>query len=223
MTTAQGYVMVIGDRNYNSWQIKDVETMLPREDICINPIENKLFTMDVFTMKQDAIDCCLYNSISTSGISNIKKSIPEIEIQKSPVRMNHNISGVLILKNQRTFGRHENGKLMYKCIPDDKRIPVFLVPYELKYIGFEKVLTNLYVTFHFVGWTGKHPIGKITATIGRVDSLDNYYEYQLYCKSLNASIHKFAKNTKDSVKEMNGEEQIMKDIYEKHNDHIYFF
>ena len=215
MTTAQGYVMVIGDRNYSSWQIKDVETMLPREDICINPIENKLFTMDVFTMKQDTVECCLYKS--NSGGSNIKKSIPEIEIQKSPVRMNHNISGVLILKNQRTFGRHENGKLMYKCVPDDKRIPVFLVPYELKYIGFEKVLTNLYVTFHFVGWTGKHPIGKITATIGRVDSLDNYYEYQLYCKSLNASIHKFTKITKDSVKDMNGEEQIMKDIYEKHN------
>ena len=73
---------------------------------------------------------------------------------------------------------------------------MFLVPYELKHIGFDKVLTNLYITFHFVEWKGKHPIGKITATIGRVDSLDNYYEYQLYCKSLNASIHKVHQSDK---------------------------
>ena len=73
MTIAQGYVMVIEDRNYSSWQIKDVETMLPKNDICINPVENKLFTMDVFTVKPSSSDCCVYNS----GDATRKKDKPE--------------------------------------------------------------------------------------------------------------------------------------------------
>jgi hypothetical protein len=41
----------------------------------------------------------------------------------------------------------------------------------------------------------------LTQTIGSVDILDNFYEYQLYCKSLNASIQKFNKDTNKSIKE----------------------
>ena len=70
--------------------------------------------------------------------------------------------------------------------PDDMRLPAFLVPYEIKNVGFSKVFVNLYATFSFVDWNDKHPHGILTNVIGSVDVLDNFYEYQLHCKSLNA-------------------------------------
>ena len=39
------------------------------------------------------------------------------------------IPGVLVL-NGSTFGRKKN-KLFYKCIPNNKSLPVFLVPFEV--------------------------------------------------------------------------------------------
>jgi exoribonuclease R len=80
-------------------------------------------------------------------------------------------------------------------MPDDVRIPAFLIPYEIKNIGFSKIFTNLYVTFTFNEWNDKHPYGKLNNVIGPVDVLDNFYEYQLYCKSLNVSLQKFQKDT----------------------------
>jgi hypothetical protein len=65
-----------------------------------------------------------------------------------------------------------------------------LIPYEIKNVGFSKVNKNLYVTFVFEEWNDKHPRGKLSNLIGSVDVLDSFYEYQLYCKSLNNSIQK---------------------------------
>ena len=94
----------------------------------------------------------------------------------------------------------KKNKLLYKCVPDDMRIPAFLIPYEMKHIGFSKVFTNIYVTFSFDHWNEKHPHGILKQVIGSVDILDNFYEYQLYCKSLNSSIQKFTKDTSKSLK-----------------------
>jgi exoribonuclease R len=55
------------------------------------------------------------------------------------------------------------------------------------------------VTFDFFDWEDKHPTGRLASTIGPVDILDNFYEYQLYCKSLNASIQKFQKDTSKAI------------------------
>jgi exoribonuclease R len=55
------------------------------------------------------------------------------------------------------------------------------------------------VTFQFKEWTDKHPHAILSQTIGSVDVLDNFYEYQLYCKSLNASIQKFTKDTSKAL------------------------
>ena len=188
-------VITIENRNYDSWTIHNMETMEPISNNTFDPITHKLFSMDVFTPSND----------NTS-----------IKMERSPVRSNPYISGVLILKNNRTYGRHpKNGKLVYKCIPDDKRIPVFLVPYEIKEIGFNKVLTNLYVTFKYVSWTDKHPQGSLVGTIGPVDVLSNYFEYQLYCKSLNASIQKFNRDTQQKIKVQtagHSEENIIENI-----------
>ena len=43
--------------------------------------------------------------------------------------------------------------------------------------------------------TQKHPIGQIIQNIGPVDILENFYEYQLYCKNIFNSIQQFTKNT----------------------------
>jgi exoribonuclease R len=142
----------------------------------VNPAEQKLFTNDIFTTE------------------------PEFKLLHSSVRTSNNIPGVLILKGNKTYGRAENGKLLYKCIPDDKRLPTFLISYEMKTVGFSKVFANQYVTVNFFEWKDKHPRGTISQLIGPVEVLDNFYEYQLYCKSLNASIQNFTKNTSKALK-----------------------
>ena len=115
--------------------------------------------------------------------------------------------GVLILDDNKTYGRQKttktNSKLFYKCIPDDMRLPSFLVPYQIKTLGFSKVLKNMYVTFSFNEWNDKHPYGILSNVIGTVDIIDNFYEYQLYCKSLNASIQKFQKDTTKALEKHN--------------------
>lgn len=58
----------------------------------------------------------------------------------------------------------------------------------------------MYVTFSYSEWNDKHPYGILNQVIGGVDVLDNFYEYQLYCKSLNASIQKFTKDTSNALK-----------------------
>jgi exoribonuclease R len=168
------YKIVLENRNYNNWNIYDSDNFV-KTDIQINPLESKLFSNDVFTFEKN-----------------------KVNIIHSSIRTGPSIAGVLIISGNKTYGR-KNGKLLYKCIPDDVRIPSFLIPYEIKNIGFSKIFTNLYVTFSFDQWDDKHPYGKLNSVIGPVDSLDNFYEYQLYCKSLNVSLQKFQKDTSKSI------------------------
>ena len=49
-------------------------------------------------------------------------------------------------------------------------------------------MNNKYITFRFLHWRKKHPFGQIVVNIGDVTDLPNFYEYQMYCKSLYASI-----------------------------------
>ena len=112
--------------------------------------------------------------------------------------LNHGyLAGVLQLHGNRSFGRTANKKrLLYKCIPDDKELPVFLVPYEIK-MDFSKVFKNKYVLFTFDQWNETHPYGLLKETIGDVDDLNCYYEYQLYCKHLHISINDFTNKSRD--------------------------
>jgi exoribonuclease R len=180
------YKIYVHDRNYTSWELFDTNKFTKIENnIQINPIESKLLSNDVFTIDKNN----------------------KITILHSTIRTGPPIPAVLILAGNKTYGRYskqnnkKNGtsKLLYKCIPDDMRLPAFLVPYEMKTIGFSKVLKNMYVTITFEDWDDKHPIGKLNNVIGNVDVLDNFYEYQLYCKSLNASIQKFQKDTSKAL------------------------
>ena len=211
------YRIHINDRNYDSWDIYDSENLKKIELvegsplIDFNPIDKKLFTNDVFKMDKKG----------------------DIFILHSSVRSGPAIPGVLILDGNKTYGRQRKleagqsyipkraqmagGKLLYKCIPDDIRIPPFLVPYEIKHMGFSKVFKNLYVTINFDNWEDKHPRAKLDNVIGPVDILDNFYEYQLYCKSLNASIQKFQKET-NKVLENKNHEAIVDQILHKYNN-----
>jgi hypothetical protein len=178
------YKIYVNDRNYTSWEVFDANNHSKLSVDITNPFDLKLFSNDVFTIDQN-------NAIN---------------IIHSSIRCDEHMPGVLVLTDNKTYGREsktsntgtkskvKEGRLLYKCVPDDKRLPTFLVPYEIKNMGFSKVLKNLYVTFLYQNWDDKHPRAKLDNVIGPVDILDNFYEYQLYCKSLNASIQKFQKD-----------------------------
>jgi len=186
------YKIHVNDRSYNSWEVFDTNKF-NKVEVDINPIEGKLFANDVFTIDKNN----------------------KITIVHSSIRSGPAIPGVLILDGNKTYGRENKiidgqtynrarvkatlGRHLYKCVPDDIRIPPFLVPYEIKSMGFSKVFKNLYVTINFDSWEDKHPKAKLDNVIGPVDILDNFYEYQLYCKSLNTSIQKFQKDTSKSI------------------------
>jgi len=170
----------IRDRTYKEWTFAQNDTNgdVNVDDYpglkTIDPLEQKVFSRDVFEIAEDGqvnkIHSCVQNSKT--------------------------IAGVLVLENNKTFGRTDNNKrLLYKCIPDDNYLPVFLIPYEVK-LGFSKVQKNKYVVFQFDHWHNKHPHGILTETIGDVDVLEHFYEYQLYSKSLHISITEFNNKTR---------------------------
>ena len=121
---------------------------------------------------------------------------PNGELIESPIRNAKQLAGILILEDGKTYGRTSNGKrLLYRCVPDNNKFPVFLVPYDMK-LGFSKDVKNKYVLFKFDAWQGKHPLGMIIETIGDVTDLDCYYEYQVQRRELNESITKFSNKTR---------------------------
>ena len=89
------------------------------------------------------------------------------------------IPGILILNDNRTYGRHKsNNRLLYRCIPNDKTLSPVLIPYNIN-IGFSKVLKNIYILFSI-----REKTPTLVETIGEIDILENFYEYQLYCRHL---------------------------------------
>ena len=189
------YKIMIDDRNYSTWSFYNTLTLEKADLPSINPIKERLFNNDVFKITND-------------GTKN-----DEIQIVHSTVRISENIPAVLVIEGNKTYGRDKTSKaakLLYKCIPDDVRLPVFIIPYDIKELGFSKVLTNLYVTIKMTNWSSNHPQGMLTNVIGSVDKLDCFYEYQLYCKSLNASIQKFTKATTSALKNTTHDEIINK-------------
>ena len=153
-------------RDYTDWYT------VPRLEDNLDPLMSKLLSKDIFQYNKEGVD-----------------------IISSPFREYKFHTGVLILHGNKTFGKTKKGKLYYKCIPNDKSIPVFLIPYELR-IGFIKDYTNKYVSFCFDNWDEKHPIGKLTETFGNVDNYASFCSYQLWCNRLVHSIAKLNRAVK---------------------------
>jgi exoribonuclease R len=136
-------------------------------------------------------------------------NVPNIIVQ-STIRQNKYIAGILILN--KTYGK-EGKKFLYLCQPDDKRLPLFLIPYVIP-VSFNKSLNNLYITFEFTNWNHKYPYGIITQNLGPVNDISNFYEYMMYSKKLNVSIHEFTKQTNDII---NKNTNNINDIINKYN------
>ena len=190
------YKILIHDREYTRWEIHEVRQYAVIENLAVDPVKNKLFTNDIFSVGEDGT----------------------VNVVHSSIRSTPDLPGVLVLAGNKTYGRQakKNGKLIYKCIPDDSRLPAFLIPYEVKHVGFSKVGMNIYVTFSFSLWNEKHPMGVLNQVIGPVDILENYYEYQLFCKSLNASIQKFQRETAKSVEDLASYDSLFQTMEETH-------
>jgi exoribonuclease R len=181
--------LFIDDRNYMSWKIYNLDS---KEEIQIdgtelsslNPVEKKLFNNDI---------------IHHNG-----------ELVYSYIRECPSLAGILLLENNKTYGRTENKKrLLYKCIPDDKRIPAFLIPYDIK-LGFSKNIHDKYVVFRFDHWTNQHPRGLLIEVLGDSTNLESFYEYKLYCRNLNVSNKDFSKKTHKLFHTEKTEEYILK-------------
>ena len=198
MNTAKHVRLLVSDRNYSECKYVDINSNAHNEfidNINVNAYAMKLFNGDIIDLDD------------TSNITSKIKSKDTV------------LAGVLVLKNDRSYGRTSNKKrLLYKCIPDDKHLPIFLVPYEIK-VGFSKSYKNKYVTFKFDYWNDEHPCGLLHETLGDVDNLDVFYEYQLYCKSLHHSMVHFAKKTRQILNEKSNDEYINQ-IVENNNYHI---
>jgi exoribonuclease R len=192
------YKIIINDRDYSSWTIHDSVTLDLILDL--NPNLNPKLNENMSHNQTHNLDIKLFNPAAhfliTGDVFDLTAD-GQVKICYSPVRSNEFIPGVLVIASNKTYGKYK-GRLLYKCIPDDIRLPAFLVPYEIKHVGFSKVFTNLYVTFRVESWTFM-PLGILSQTIGPIDVLNNYYEYQLYCKSLNSSIQQFNNAAKKAV------------------------
>ena len=174
----------IQDRNYTSWDLVNAKSLKPLEDpLDICPIKLKLFNQDIFS---------------------------QVEVIDSPTRSMKYIPGVLVLEGNRMYGKIKRNRYYYRVVPDDRCLPEFLMAYSPK-IGFEKKQKNKYVLFRFKEWYEKHPICTNIQTIGDIGILENFYEYQLYCKGLYVSIKDFTKKTK-----LKPEEILIKEIREKY-------
>lgn len=181
------YKITIDDRNYTEFKFFEINNY-NEVDLDIDPIEYKLFNGDVFH----------YND----NIFTLSHSI---------VQSMDNIPGVLIVSGD-ILGK-KGGRWMYKCIPDDKRLPCFVIPLgEKTKNNFLTVKYNRYITFKYNKWDKKHPEGYIQNNLGTVNELNPYYEYQLYCKCLNHSIQKFTSDCKENIRD-----NIVEDIFNVNN------
>ena len=186
----------VSDRHYKEFSFVCSKNLAPL-DVTISRetvVKSKLFNQDIFNYDTTNNSCTICHS----------------SVRSMPV-----IPAVLVLEGRRTYGNWKKGrKKLYQCVPDDRRMPVFLVPYEIKN-KFNKRVFNKYTVIKFHSWEGKHPIANIVQTIGDVNQLDNFYEYQLYCKSLYASIQDFKKETMKKIKKQT-EDRFIQDILEKY-------
>ena len=171
------YKILFDTPSYDQYVVLDSHSD-KKQDIELNPRNNTLFNFDVF-------DYC--------------KDTEKVTIRHSTTRNFKQISGILTLSSKTIFGR-DGKKILYKCIPDDKRLPAFIIPYKIKqdrHSLSSNYSVDKYITFRFLEWNNgeKYPKGQLVETIGDVTKLENYYEYQLYCNSLYTSIKNFNQAT----------------------------
>lgn len=131
----------------------------------------------------------------------------------SVIRQTVPLAGILLMN--KVHGRASRSKFWYRCIPNDKRLPSFLIPYAWNGVkqggaSFSKHPVNQFVVFRFSQWNGTdpHPVGELLDRLGDVSSLQAFYEYQLYSRSLHSSIAQFVNATRRALHRKNQTELI---------------
>ena len=172
-------IVNIKSRNYEDWSIVDPykniidDSLIPSD---FHPANERLFHNDKITF--DNGNCARISS----------------EITHSTV-----LAGILILNNQKTFGRSSNNRLLYKCIPFSPFLPEFLVPYDQK-LSFSKAISNKYVLFSFHNWEDKHPRGLLKETLGNIEDNNAFQEYTLHARNIHFSLSSFQKSLYSIIK-----------------------
>jgi exoribonuclease R len=184
------YIIQIEDREYSKWNAAGYEaqagTALPARPGPVgfhetfHPLQYKLFNGDSFIFEHDHM----------------------VKLLHSPMRELGKVHpGILVIAEGKTYGRTENKKrLLYKCIPNDRSLPAFLVPYDVK-LELSKHIVNKYVLFKYIHWNDKHPLGELSETLGSVNNYDAFEQYQLWCKGLTTSMAAYTKHIKDAFSE----------------------
>ena len=153
------FTLLVANRNYSEWTWQ-AQGNQPTMPL-IDPCQAKLYHLDV---------------VDLAGVR-----------LRSPYGQAAEIGGVLILDGQ-TYGRTEKGQLLYKCVPYDIHLPAVLVPFQERLTEFSKQKINKYITFQLKSWVNKHPLAVLTNTLGDVNNLTVYAEYQMFCRELNPSL-----------------------------------
>jgi len=151
-------IINIGDRNYESWTfVHPTSQEVLEVSSTWTPVDAKVFDGDKVLVSENTV-----------------------QVLESTIKSDTVLTGILVLSDGKTYGRTENKKrLLYKCIPFNKKHPAFLIPYDLK-LGLSKHILNKYVVFTYVNWNDKHPLGSLTQVLGDVDDDVAYGEYLLY-------------------------------------------
>ena len=165
------YQLHIHNRNYNEYTFSFNNEPI---ELNIHPFNEKLFDKDLFSFND------------------------KVEKKESYIR-NTILQGILVLNGSKTYGTMKN-KLLYKCIPNNKKLPYFLIPYHHK-ISFQKTFINLFINFRFDNWSQKNPIGTITDVIGLVNDDNSFFEYELYCRNIHFSINSLSKYCIQNIKD----------------------
>jgi exoribonuclease R len=190
------FKIYVSDGKYENFEFFDAMTLGSCQiQPNINPVEQRLFNQDVFLLEGN-----------------------NAKLLHSSVRNVEYIPGVLVLEGDKKYGKYKN-KFLYKCIPDDRRLPFFLVPYEERKKEFNKIKYNKYIIFKFSNWVDTFPTGTIVQTLGNVTELNSFYEYNLYCKSLYASLTYFKKAAMRKLREKSSD-YFIQQIQKKYNPEI---
>ena len=101
------YKVVIGDRNYGSYDFIN-QTTMEAESLPVDPIHRKLFHNDIIEYDGEMF-----------------------HVRLSSLRKSKHISGVAVMTDNVTYGKDKN-KRYFRVLPDDSRLPSFLVPMAVK-------------------------------------------------------------------------------------------
>ena len=139
------YTLVVFNRDYTYWDWQKRAEPFQTRPQAVSPPTTELWSDPSLDTGLKGLCPLLYN------ISPIKNKLfhgdrvdEAGKLISSPYRETTEIGGILLIA-EKTYGRVKD-KLLYKCIPYEKNLPSFLVPYEDRAFGFLKMKQNKYIT-----------------------------------------------------------------------------